>query len=86
MDKVLAYAVKEMDMLDKIMSYEGGEMDEDSIIEFFQELIDNGMAWQLQGHYGRTAKHLIEIGVCSKADPARAALKQGANVAERGTV
>lgn len=54
-----------MDMLDKIMAYEGGEMkDSDDVVDFFQELIDNGMVWTLQGHYGRTAKILIESGAC----------------------
>ena len=75
-----------MDMLDKIMAYEGGEMDTEDTIEFFQELIDNGMAWTLQGHYGRTAKELIERGLCKLASPARAALRKGKNVAERRAV
>ena len=51
--------------VDKIIAYESGEMDEEQIIEMFQELIDNGMAWTSQGHYGRTAKALIETGYCT---------------------
>ena len=51
-------------MLDQIMQYENGEMEEDEIIEFYQKLIDNGMAWTLQGHYGRTAMDLIKAGRC----------------------
>jgi len=55
-----------MDMVDKLIAYECGEMSEDDdVIEFFQELIDNGMAWSLQGHYGRTAKALIDEGYCT---------------------
>jgi hypothetical protein len=53
------------DVVDQIIAYESGEMDEDEMIEFFQELVDSGMAWQLQGHYGRTAQALIEAGVIS---------------------
>ena len=45
-----------------IMAYENGEMSEPEIIDFFQYLVDTGMAWQLQGHYGRTATALIETG------------------------
>jgi hypothetical protein len=52
-----------MNTLDFIMAYEGGELDEDAIIEGFQALVDSGLAWQLQGHYGRTAAALIEAGL-----------------------
>lgn len=37
---------------------------EDQIIEAWQTLIDTRLAWQLQGFFGRTATHLIDIGVC----------------------
>jgi hypothetical protein len=49
------------------MAYEGGDMDQDEIIELFQELIDSDEAWLLQGHYGRTAMVLIEAGHCRHA-------------------
>ena len=54
-----------MPHVDKIMAYEAGEMTEDEVIEFFQGLIDSGLCWQLQGHYGRTAQSLIENGYCT---------------------
>lgn len=53
-----------MDNIDQIMAYEQGDLNKDQIIALFQELIDNGMAWKLQGHYGRTAQRLIEDGYC----------------------
>ena len=40
---------------------------EEQVIEAWQHLIDTGLAWRLQGFFGRTARHLIETGVCSEA-------------------
>lgn len=51
--------------VDKIIKYESGDMDEHELIEFFQGLIDSGMAWKLQGSYGRMAMHLINEGICT---------------------
>ena len=56
-----------MTMLDQVIAYEQGELDEEGIIDLFQELITSGMAWKLQGSYGRTAKALIEAGYCVEA-------------------
>lgn len=55
------------DIVSDIISYEGGEMSDDEMVEFFQKLIDNGMCWTLQGSYGRTAKALIDAGWCTPA-------------------
>jgi hypothetical protein len=54
-----------MDMLDQIMAFEQGEMDEQELVDFFQDLINTGMAWELQGFYGRTARDLIGAGHCT---------------------
>jgi hypothetical protein len=54
--------------VDQIMRYEQGEMDEAEAIEFFQHLIDSGLAWQLQGHYGRTAQRIIDAGLCRRRE------------------
>jgi len=50
--------------VDDIVDYENGDMDWDRLVDFFQNLIDSGMAWSLQGSYGRMAEHLIEEGHC----------------------
>lgn len=52
------------DNIDKIISYEEGEMSDEETVEFFQELINSGLCWQLQGHYGRMAMALIDAGFC----------------------
>ena len=55
-------------MIDKIIAYEQGELDEAGTLELFQALVDNGMAWTLQGSYGRTAMSLLEAGLIEKGD------------------
>ena len=55
-------------MVDKIVKYESGEMSVEEVVDFFQELINSGLCWQLQGHYGRTARHLIEEGLCNESE------------------
>ena len=36
---------------------------EEQVIEAWQYLVDTGIAWQLQGLFGRTASQLIEQGI-----------------------
>jgi len=55
------------DIVGHIMDYESGQLPEAQSIELFQRLINNGMAFQLQGHYGRTAMRLIARGLCVAA-------------------
>lgn len=56
-----------------IIDYESGEMEMEDMAEFFQGMINSGVVWQLQGHYGRTAVALIEAGECMTADDYSAA-------------
>lgn len=50
------------DVIGQIIAYENGELTHEEVIELFQHLVNTGLAWQLQGHYGRTARDLIEAG------------------------
>lgn len=52
-----------MENIDQIIAYESGELDEKGTLELFQNLVDSGLAWKLQGHYGRTAQALLDAGL-----------------------
>jgi hypothetical protein len=54
-------------MINEIIAYESGELNDTKTLELFSELVKNGQAWSLQGHYGRTATALIEGGFLTRA-------------------
>lgn len=51
------------DPLDDMMEFENGTLDEDGIRRLFQHLVDTGMAWSLQGFYGRAAHEMLRAGI-----------------------
>ena len=57
-----------MNQIDKIIAYEQGELNDAETLELFQALVDNGMAWTLQGFYGRTAMSLLEAGLIKQKE------------------
>jgi hypothetical protein len=56
---------KTFDTVSAIMAYEQGELGESETLELFAHLIRTGLAWSLQGSYGRAAWHLISTGMIS---------------------
>tara|TARA_R100000742_G_C4272528_1_gene91759 strand:+ start:713 stop:949 length:237 start_codon:yes stop_codon:yes gene_type:complete len=59
-------AKTKIDYVDYIIAYESGELDHKKTLELFSHLVGNGQAWSLQGHYGRTAKALIDAELLDK--------------------
>ena len=55
-----------MQLVDRLIAYEEGQLNEDEEIVLFQHLIDTGTCWQLQGHYHRVAATLIEAGLIKR--------------------
>ena len=62
--------VRPYDLTGQVIAWEQGELDEEGAASLFQHLINNGMAWSLQGAYGRTAVALIRLGLCEATTPA----------------
>ena len=60
-----------MSLFDAAMIVEGSwemtgyEPDEETYFEAAQALVDTGMAWKLQGFFGRTCADLIQQGLIS---------------------
>ena len=61
MDSYLAVGIAE--------GFEEAESD-DQVLEAWQYLVDTGLAWSLQGSFGRTARSLIEQGLIHPAESA----------------
>lgn len=56
--------MEKYDVAGAIIAFESDLMDDaDDVITLFQHLVDTGLAWQLQGSYGRLAESMIDNGV-----------------------
>ena len=61
MDSYIAVGIAE--------GFEEPESD-DQVLEAWQYLVDTGLAWSLQGSFGRTARALIEQGLIHPTESA----------------
>lgn len=60
--------VNEKNLGDYLIEYETGELAYVDVVDLFQYLVDTGLAWELQGSYGRMAKMFLDEG---RIQPAR---------------
>jgi hypothetical protein len=56
-----------MQLFEQLMKYEQGDMTHEEMLDLFSRLIETGLAWTLQGSYGRTARDLISNGFIDMA-------------------
>lgn len=54
-------------LVEDIVAWENGQMNLEQETKFFSKLIKSGMAWSLQGMYGRRAMSFIEAGIIDKS-------------------
>ena len=50
------------DVTKNISAYEDGNLNDDSVNESFQYLVDTDQVWEMEANYGRKAVELAEAG------------------------
>lgn len=55
------------DHIGAIIEFENGSLNGQETLGLFQHLVNTGLAWQLQGFYGRMAQGLIDQGLIERA-------------------
>lgn len=55
-------------LMEDLLNYEAGRMTDTQIVDFFQKLINSGLAWKLTGHYEQMTTRLITMGLCQPAE------------------
>lgn len=52
-----------MNLVDSLIAYETGTLSDIDTFTLFKDLVESGLAWKLQGNYGRVADYLIEHNI-----------------------
>jgi hypothetical protein len=71
-----------MDLVEQLAAWTEGRLTEDETVALFQQLVDTGQAWNLDGHTARMATAYIMAGHVVVTDDARQAYREV--VARRG--
>ena len=50
-------------LMDRLIDYEMGNLNDAQILKLFRDLIALGLVWRLPGHYGRVARRLLDAGL-----------------------
>lgn len=56
------------DLVGAMQDFESGSLDDEGTNVLFQHLVDTGLAWTLQGFYGRQAKRMLDAGLIHHAE------------------
>lgn len=55
--------MRPLDLGPSIFAYEAGELEPSGVVTLFQDLLDTGLLWQLQGSYQRSAEQMLRAGL-----------------------
>ena len=55
--------IEMMDLYQRVVEYETEDHSLEWIVQLFADLIATGLAWHLQGRFGREAKRYIKNGI-----------------------
>lgn len=58
--------MKTYDFVEQIIEFEEGCLTEEETVALFQNLLDTGVLYSLQGFYQRTASRLIDAGLIGR--------------------
>ena len=59
------HEINDDNLINSLLQYEGGEMKNEEFFYLYSFLIKTGRVWQMQGHYGRQARQLMDNGYIS---------------------
>lgn len=64
-------------MISKLVAYETGQLDDHEVVALFQNLLDTGIIYVLQGHYQRVAQGFLDEGLITQS-PAKKVRRRAA--------